>query len=186
MNAGSVQTPGPDEQSMFKRAGAWALLLLRSITALTVFLASTPYRVNGPSMGSILMHGDYVLANRMSARGSFLRGDIVVLRSPRDGRSTYVKRIVGMPNETVRLDSGRVYVDDEATAEPYLNANVRTEPKTGVTEWFLDPDEYFVLGDSRADSDDSRGYGPVKQEAILGKVWFRYWPLRRFGIVRNR
>ena len=170
---------------MFKRAGAWALLLFRPITALAAFLASTPYRINGPSMGPILVHGDYVLANRMSARRSSLRGDIVVLRSPREGLSTYVKRIVGMPNETVRLDSGRVYVDDEAVAEPYLNADVRTEPKSAFTEWFLDPDEYFVLGDCRADSDDSRGYGPVKQEAILGKVWFRYWPLRRFGPVPN-
>ena len=185
MNEGSVQTPGPDEQSMFKRAGAWTLFIFRPITVLAAFLASTPYRINGPSMWPILVHGDYVLANRKSARRSFLRGDIVVLRSPREGRSTYVKRIVGMPNETVRLDSGRVYVNDDAIAEPYLNADVRTEPKSAFTEWFLDPDEYFVLGDSRADSDDSRTYGPVKREAILGKVWFRYWPLRRFGPVRN-
>ena len=108
-----------------------------------------------------------------------------MLRSPREGGSTYVKRIVGIPNETVRLDSGRVYVNDEAIAEPYLNADVRTEPKSVLNEWFLDPDEYFVLGDGRADSDDSRTYGPVKQEAILGKVCFRYWPLRRFGPVPN-
>ena len=152
---------------------------------MAAFLGSTPYRVNGPSMEPILEHGDYVLANRMSARRAFLRGDIVVLRSPREARSTYVKRIVGMPNETVRLDSGRVYVDDEAIAEPYLNADIRTEPKSDFTEWFLDPDEYFVLGDSRANSDDSRTYGPVKKETILGKVWFRYWPLGRFGRVRN-
>ena len=170
---------------MFKRAGAWALLLFRPIFLVTAFLTSTPYRINGPSMGPTLVHGDYMLANRMSARRSSLRGDIVVLRSPREGLSTYVKRIVGMPNETVRLDSGRVYADDEAIAEPYLNADVRTESKSALNEWFLDPDEYFVLGDSRADSDDSRAYGPVKQEAILGKVWFRYWPLRRLGPVRN-
>ena len=185
MNEGSAQTPGPHERSMLKRAGAWALFLFRPISALATFLASTPYRINGPSMWPILVHGDYVLANRKSARRSFLRGDIVVLRSPREGRSTYVKRIVGMPNETVRLDSGRVYVNDEAIAEPYLNADVRTEPKSAFTEWFLDSDEYFVLGDSRTDSDDSRAYGAVKQEAILSKVWFRYWPLRRFGPVRN-
>ena len=130
------------------------------------------------------MHGDYVLARRMSGE-SLAKGDVVVLRSPREGRSTYVKRIVGMPNETVRLDNGRVYVGDEPIVEPYVSEEVQTEPKSVFTEWFLDPDEYFMLGDSRADSDDSRGYGPVKQEAILGKVCFRYWPLRRFGPVRN-
>ncbi len=186
MNTGSVQTPGPDEQSMFKRAGAWALFLFRPIIALAAILTSTPYRINGPSMEPILMHGDYVLARRMSSRRSLSRGDIVVLRSPREGRSTYVKRIVGMPNETLCLDNGRVYMGDEAISETHLNAEVRTEPKSDFTEWFLDPEEYFVLGDSRADSDDSRTYGPVKQDAILGKVWFRYWPLRRFGPVRNR
>ena len=186
MNTGSVQTPGPHELSLLKRAGAWTLFLFRPVIALAAILTSTPYRINGPSMAPILMHGDYVLATRMLGRRSFLRGGVVVLRSPREGRSTYVKRIVGMPNETVRLDSGLVVVDDQAIAEPYLNAEVRTELKSSLTEWFLDSDEYFVLGDLRADSDDSRTYGPVKQETILGKVCFRYWPLRRFGPVRNR
>ena len=185
MNAGSAQTPDPHERSLLKRAGAWTLFLFRPVIALAAILTSTPYRINGPSMEPILMHGDYVLARRMSSRRSLSRGDVVVLRSPREGRSTYVKRIVGMPDETVRLDNGRVYVGDKAISEPYLNADVRTEPKSSLTEWFLDSDEYFALGDSRPDSDDSRTYGPVKQEAILGKVWFRYWPIRRFGPVRS-
>ena len=137
-------------------------------------------------MGSTLRHGDCVLVSRMTAwlrRCS--RGSVVVLRSPRGGRTTYVKRIVGIPNETLRLDDGRVLADGCVIEEPYLNIGARTEPKSAFTEWVLDPDEYFVLGDCRWDSDDSRAYGAVKRASIIGRVWLRYWPLRRFGLVRK-
>ena len=133
-----------------------------------------------------MVHGDYVLAHRILARGRLARGDTVVFASPGGAVTIHAKRIVGMPNETVGLENGRVKLDDEVISEPYLDSGVRTDPKSAFTEWFLDPDEYFVLGDTRSDSYDSRDYGPVKQEAIVGKVWLRFWPLRRFGPVRSR
>lgn len=133
-----------------------------------------------------MVHGDYVLARRILARERLARGDVVVFDSPGGAATIHTKRIVGMPNETVELENGRVALDDEVISEPYLDSGVGTEPKSSITEWFLDPDEYFVLGDFRSDSYDSRDYGPVKQDTIVGKVWFRFWPLGRFGPVGNR
>ena len=107
------------------------------------------------------------------------RGDIVVFHiADREG-ADLVKRVVGLPGETVELRDGRVYVDGELLKERYLNAiDDSNEAPTLVPE-----DHYFVLGDNRAVSFDSRSMGPIPQEHIIGKAWVSYWPLDRLDVL---
>ena len=126
-----------------------------------------------------LANRDSVLAVRTKFRWNRLgRGDIVVLRNPVLKGRIYIKRIIGLPDEDVRLADGQVYVQGTLLEEAYLDGPI-TAGRDG--EWWIGPDEYFVLGDNRRDSQDSSAFGPVDQRLILGRVWFRCWPLRSWG-----
>ena len=138
-------------------------------------------RVVGDSMLPALADGQYVLLRRgPSLRNRLRRGDIVVLRHPVLGHQTYVKRVIGMPNEDIRLGDGRVYIEGAHLEETYL----RCPGSLGqAREWWMGPDEYFVMGDNRLNSQDSRAFGPVTAMQIVGRVWFRYRPPRAWGLV---
>jgi signal peptidase I len=130
-----------------------------------------------------LRNGDVVLVKgygRGKARPA--RGDVVVVReaSPNGRRS--IKRVVGLPGEAVRFQEGTLYVDGEPLAEPYLGG-LPAVIGLDEAEWTVGREAYFVLGDNRAHSTDSRMYGPVERGWIVGKAWWRYWPLRRAGRV---
>jgi signal peptidase I len=105
-----------------------------------------------------------------------------VLRHPAQQHRFYVKRIVGLPDESIRLQGGLVYVNGSLLNETYLHRRPYQRPEYD-REWWLGPEEYFVMGDNRSDSQDSRAFGPVRQDLIVGRVWFRYWPLRAWGKV---
>ncbi len=138
-------------------------------------------RVVGDSMLPALADGQYVLLRRgPSLRNRLRRGDIVVLRHPVLGHQTYVKRVIGLPNENIRLDDGRVYIEGAHLEETSL----RCPGSLGqAREWWMGPDEYFVMGDNRLNSQDSRAFGPVAATQIVGRVWLRYWPPRAWGMV---
>ena len=140
--------------------------------------SSSRFVVAGDSMLPALASGESVLAVRTKFSWNRLRrGDIVVLRHPVWEDRTYIKRVVGLPNEDIRLEKGLVYVAEGLLQEAYVNG-----PGSGNSdrsqEWWLGPEEYFVLGDNRNDSQDSRAFGPIGQQLILGRVWFRCWPPR--------
>ncbi len=139
-----------------------------------IFL-SARYRVEGDSMLPSLAHGESVLLVRTRFRWNKLRrGDVVVFERPGGGGRDYIKRVVGLPNEDLRVAGGRVYLDGDILKEDYI-AGAGGEAAEG-NEWFSGPGEYFLLGDNRADSDDSRAFGPVPEELIKGRAWFRCWP----------
>ena len=104
-----------------------------------------------------------------------IRGQIVALRHPVNDQAIYLKRVIGLPNEYIALAGGKVEVDGRTVEEPYLRNNAETVSK-GASRWFTDADEFFVLGDNRGDSEDSRAFGPVSLKLIVGEVWFRYFP----------
>jgi signal peptidase I len=134
-------------------------------------------------MSPTLASGQYVLAGPLRVRKEQLvRGDIVVIRHPVQQHRRYVKRIIGLPDEHVRLQGGLVYVNDSLLEEAYLNGRPN-QHKDYDREWWLGPEEYFVMGDNRGDSQDSRAFGPVHRALIMGRVWFRYWPLGAWGKV---
>ena len=126
-----------------------------------------------------LLPGDRLLVERRAAAA----GDVVVVNDPRDTRMEFLKRIVGLPGDRVAFEDGRLLLDDAPVAEPYL----RGLPQVlglEAAEWSLGEAEYFVLGDNRAHTTDSRTFGPVDAARIVGRAWFRYWPLSKVGPVR--
>jgi len=157
---------------------------LESAAEMLVNLAtSSRYRVDGSSMSPALVSGQHLLARSLlRAVKPLSRGEIVVLQHPQHTRRVYIKRIVGLPDESVSINWGVTYVNDSRLAEPYLvGANpARTE---SYGEWWTGPEEYFVMGDNRNDSEDSRVFGPINKALIIGRVWFRYWPPGTWGQI---
>ena len=154
---------------------------------LTDLFSSARFVVQGDSMLPALTDGESVLAaSTRQPNCQVRRGDIVVFRNPVLEERTFVKRIVGLPNEELRLDGGLVYIDGEALKEPYL-AGQPTESRGIHREWWMGPEEYFVMGDNRGDSqDDSRAFGPVDRGLMLGRVWIRCWPPQAWGRISRR
>ena len=155
----------------------------RQITAPRL-LTSRVYIVRGGSMSPTLEPGHHLLADRRAyAEYAPSRGDIVIVGSHAGTDKPYLKRVVGLPREEVRFLDSMLFIDGAGLPESYLGGLPSTLG-TGDRDWKLGGDEYFVLGDNRTRSSDSREFGPVAADLILGKVWFRYWPLGLWGAVK--
>lgn len=148
-----------------------------------------PFYVKGASMEPTYYDHEYLIINELSYHlGSPVRGDTVVFKYPLDPSQYFIKRVIGMPGETIKIADGYVTIINQANpkgvqlVEHYLEDSVRTMGDVDVT---LGPDEYYLLGDNRLASLDSRVFGPVKEEFIVGKTLFRGWPINRIGIVTN-
>ncbi len=139
-------------------------------------LASERFVVDGDSMQPHLASRQHLLVDRMTyRRRPPCRGDVVVLRDPAQPGIYCIKRVVGLPQEHVQMDKGRVLINGHPLAEPYAQ-HQDISPMPFPSQWLLGQDDYFVLGDRRHDSRDSRSFGPVQQSYITGKAWVRYWP----------
>lgn len=159
-----------------------------------VFLAQ-PHQVSGNSMFPTFHNGEYLLTNKLAYRtGLPHRGDVVIFRSPAGahcptgGACDFIKRIVGEPGDRMSLNTGGVYVNGNRLVETYLPARLETQGDNYLNERndvILGDDEYFVMGDNRPGSSDSRAWGPIRSKAIIGKVWLRYWPFSKFGIIQE-
>ncbi len=154
-------------------------------------LFSSPVRVEGDSMTPTLEDRQLVLVVRpMFPWNRLRRGDVVVLTppSPTPGlpeETWFIKRVAGLPDEEIVLSGGSLYADDVLLAElPRDTVHRSVDKESGRSEWWNGPEEYFVLGDNPGDSRDSRAFGPVPGERIIGRVWFRIWPLASLGPVR--
>ena len=147
-------------------------------------LFSSPVRVDGDSMLPTLLDRQLVLVVRpVFPWNRIKRSDVVVLTppSPTPGLpegTWFIKRVAGMPDEEIVLSGGRLYADDVLLAE--LSGGAESSRR----EWWNGPDEYFVLGDNPSDSRDSRAFGPVPGDRIIGRVWCRIWPLGSLGPLR--
>lgn len=140
------------------------------------------FRVDGGSMIPALENGEFLLVNKLAYVASTPdRGDVVVFRSPAKPDEDLVKRIIGLPNETVEFHDGGVFVDGRRLAEDEYFAGI-TGTRAGRS--LVVPDQaYFVLGDNRGQSIDSRSFGIVPGASIVGKVWLVYWPVGKFGVL---
>lgn len=137
------------------------------------------FRIEGPSMRPNLHEGQYIIIDKVTYRFEPPeRGDIIVFHHPRNTGRDLIKRVIGLPRETVEIRQGQVYVDDTLLEEPYV---LRPGRYSGHYE--LGPDEYFVLGDNRPNSDDSHNWGVLNREKIVGKAWISYWPPDEWGGV---
>ena len=142
-----------------------------------------PVRVEGTSMLPELKDQDRLFINKLAYRvGPIERGDVVVFLYPHDHSKSYIKRVIAGPGDTIRIDHGHVYVNGEQLDEKYVPSRYeddRSAPAMRVPEH-----AYFVMGDHRSISSDSRDFGPVEQSLIYGKAAFVYWPLEQAGVVR--
>ncbi len=170
-----------------------------ALTLVTFFVIQSfvaqPFQVRQTSMERTLEPDQYVLVDKLTPRfDPYKRGDVVVLHPPPsvedETKTPFIKRIIGLPGETVRIgDDGIMYVNGQPldeTGYTYRDDAGDNEPttiQTDQTEWTLAPDEVFVMGDHREASQDSRWFGPVKVDSIVGRAFLRYWPAATFGIL---
>lgn len=172
---------------------AWsvALFWLRDL-AISVVLAAIvilffyqPVKVEGTSMMPALVDQERIFINKFTYRwglGSIERGDLVVFWYPADTSKSYIKRVIGLPGDTVEIVAGTVFVNGKPVSEPYVPDEYRDAGSMAPVT--VPPDQYFVLGDHRSSSNDSRSWGTVHRSFIYGKAVFVYWPLDRIGAVR--
>jgi signal peptidase I len=155
-----------------------------------------PYKVQQKSMQRTLEEDQYVLVDKLTPRfDAYNRGDIVVFDPPEDwgeANTPFIKRVIGEPGDTVEIrDDGLVYIDGVALDEPYLyaeDAGGPPQPTTAPLEqskWTVPEGDLFLMGDHRANSADSRTFGPVPIDRVVGRAWLRYWPLSAFGILQT-
>ncbi len=167
------------------------LLIVLLITYLVIVFVGQRTEVSGDSMEPTLSDGDNLIVDKISYRfRDPQRFDVIVFPFKYQKDTYYIKRIIGLPGETVMIDkSGNIYIDGEILVESYgreiINMNkigLAAEPIT------LGPDEYFVLGDNRNHSSDSRvvEVGNIKRDEIIGRAWLRIWPLGKFGFVSHQ
>ena len=156
---------------------------MRPLYAAVQALASSHFVVRGQSMTPAFRPGERLLVSRLAYRlQSPARGDVVVVRDPREPRRMYLKRLIALPGEEVHIVDGSLYVNGTHLEEPY----VQDQPASlGLGEgwWVLGTEECFVMGDNRAHSTDSRQFGAVGKRLLVGRAWFRYWPLEVWGAV---
>ncbi len=162
------------------------------LTLIIFFIIQTfvaqPYRVEQQSMERTLEPDQYVLVDKLTPRfDDYKRGDIVIFDPPATwagSRGTpYIKRIIGLAGDKVAVRDGRVYVNDVVLVEPYVYDGQPTVATGTDSEWVVPPGDLFVLGDHREDSADSRVFGPIPREHVIGRAWLRYWPLGTFGVL---
>ena len=166
------------------------ILTVLIFVGLQTFVAQ-PYQIQQVSMERTLEPNQYVLVDKLSPRfDDFKRGDIVVFDPPATwadaGHKPYIKRVIGLPGDVVSLKDGRVYVNGQAIDEPYLFDGQPTQPLNGTASWTVPAGQLFVMGDHREDSADSRVFGPVARDRVVGRAWLRYWPFSAFGVLPSQ
>jgi signal peptidase I len=159
------------------------LIISLAISAFIIVFLYQPVKVEGTSMMPSLDDQERIFVNKFVYRWEPIeRGDIVVFRYPRDPSKSYIKRVIGVPGDRIRIDSGQVYVNDEPIDEDYVPPAYADE--RSYAESVVPPRTYFMLGDHRSMSQDSRDFGPVKEGLIFGKAVFGYWPMEKLGRLR--
>jgi signal peptidase I len=160
-------------------------LVLSVILALVVILfLYQPVKVEGTSMMPALEDQERVFVNKFVYRFGLTeieRGDTVVFWFPGDPSKSYIKRVVGLPGDAVEVRDGEVHVNGNLLQEPYVPDRFRDRISTSLTR--IPAGYYYVLGDHRSSSNDSRNWGPIPRDAIYGKAVFVYWPFERIGIL---
>ncbi|MGH2428048.1 MAG: signal peptidase I [Candidatus Limnocylindria bacterium] len=199
--------PAPGERAGSRRALGCAFEIVETLVlTLLIYLVihnflAQPFEVRQSSMFPTIVEEEYILIDKLTPRfDGYHYGDVVVFDPPPGsgidtGGVPFIKRIIGMPGDTIRLENGRVFVtqgngnpvlieegyvrrEEDGTAEPTM-----PNPASRVDEWGVPEGSYFVMGDNRQVSQDSRAFGPIGEDLILGRAWLRYFPLERIGTI---
>lgn len=166
------------------------LLLAAAIFVVTYIFLFRPYQVSGLSMYPTFHDKEYVLTNLIALRFNPLqKGDVIVFHSPTSEDKDFIKRIIGLPGDTVMIKDGEVYLNNTLLDQSgFLASDVKTYGGSYMREGVpttVPPEHYFVMGDNRPHSSDSREFGPIKKEAVIGKSTLVYWPPDRMRMVEH-
>ena len=173
----------PDAARSSLRSWMRDLILSVFVSIFIIVFLYQPVRVEGTSMLPMLEDQDRLFINKMAYRvGEIHRSDVVVFLYPHDHEKSYIKRVIALPGDDLRIDHGRVFVNGKAITEDYVPG--RYADDRSVPEMIIPPREYFLMGDHRSISSDSREFGPVERDLIYGKAAFVYWPVDQVGVVR--
>lgn len=152
-------------------------------------LVLQPHKIKGTSMEPNFPNGEYLLTDKLTYRFREPgRGDVIVFEAPQSDGEEFIKRIIGLPGETVAIRNNKVFINGTQLTESYIPTNITTGPGPflGIDESVIVPtDNYVVLGDNRIASSDSRVWGFVSKEKINGKAWIVYWPPPSVGLIES-
>ncbi len=197
-HGGAVRTSGGRGSTLVEYA-VIAVVAIGLALLIQAFLIK-PYRIPSPSMTDTLLIKDRVLVNRVVYHlRDIERGDIVVFRWPENRDLVFIKRVMGLPGDRLQAKDGQLYVNDVAQDEPYVHVTngvidptqaappipgtTMSDPWSLAAEYTVPAGSYFMMGDNRTNSDDSRVWGPVPEDDIIGSAFFIYWPLDRIGLI---
>jgi signal peptidase I len=164
--------------------GLWLrdLVISATVSVLIITFLYQPVRVEGTSMLPRLEDHDRLFINKFVYHiESIQRGDVVVFHYPRDPQKSYIKRVIALPGDRLWIDRGRVWLNGQPLREGYVPEKFRDSRSMAVT--VVPDDSYFMMGDHRSISSDSREFGPVERSLIYGKAVFIYWPAKDAGVV---
>jgi signal peptidase I len=185
---GAAGSPRTISASAELRSSSAASLWIRDLlisafaSVLIITFLYQPVRVEGVSMLPRLENHDRLFINKFVYHFSAIeRGDVIVFRYPRDPSTSYIKRVIALPGDRIRIDRGRVNLNGRYLREPYVPPEYRDD--RSMPQMIVPPNAYFVLGDHRNVASDSREFGPVDRSLVYGKAVFIYWPAHDLGVV---
>lgn len=175
------------------RTAAGCLFELVETVVLTVVIflviqtfIAQPYKVEQHSMETTLLPDQYVLVDKLTPRlDDYGRGDVIVFEPPpgfRGDGTPFIKRVIGLPGDTLEIRDGGVYINGVRLDEPYVRGEP-TDTSDSGGQWAIGAGQLFVLGDNRENSSDSRVFGTISRESVVGRAWLRYWPIEDFGLL---
>ena len=180
---------------MLGRLGAFFLDILQVlIFAVSIFLfiyllILQPHKIKGASMEPNFFNGEFLLTDKVTYRfNEPQRGDVVVFKAPPDDSNEFIKRIIGLPGEKVKVQGGHIFVNDQQIKEDYLDPTLETSGGSIIIEghdYIVPENQYLMLGDNRNHSLDSRNLGFINRSKITGRAWLIYWPPKRAGVVKH-
>lgn len=158
------------------------LAMVTSVALFVVLFLFQPFKVEGTSMYPELDDDERIIVNKIVYRVADInRGDVVIFRFPKDTSKSFIKRVIGLPGETIEIRRGQTFVDGKLLPEPYVPDGFRSDEDLGPIH--VPDDSYFVMGDHRTTSNDSRAWGWVARSFIYGRADLRCWPLSKFGRI---
>lgn len=184
-NSNAQQPESSNTKQFLKEIVKFGLLALIIVVPVRLYIAS-PFIVSGSSMSPTFETGNYLIIDQLSYTFGATpeRGDVIVFQYPKDPDKFFIKRVIGLPNETVRIQNGKVTIDNNDLLqplplnEPYIVSHSQDNLSTTLGE-----DEYFVLGDNRSGSSDSRSWGPLPEDLITGRAYLRLFPLTDLQVL---
>jgi signal peptidase I len=182
--AGAASVTAGPTNSLRKEVRIWTrdLLIAIGLALVIIVFLYQPVKVEGTSMAPLLSDQERIFINKFVYRFEpIARGDVVVFWYPLDHSKSFIKRVVGLPGETVEIRQGVLYLNGKTISEPYVPPQYEDSSDFGPIR--VPQDSFFVLGDHRISSNDSRVFGPVPSRFIYGRAVFAYWPVDHFGLL---